>query len=165
MKNNRRCRKKEKCDWECVTSTEKHVAKHAELAHGIGTTSDLSPDDSTWEDIAMLRSRFPSFSPEDKAVSAEEGNVTSTEKHVAKHVELAHGIGATSAISMASSSLTSSRSSGSSWTPKQNKLFEKALALYDKDTLDRWQNVARAIGGKSPEEVKRHYEHIVFGYA
>ncbi|KAI4314839.1 hypothetical protein L6164_027707 [Bauhinia variegata] len=45
----------------------------------------------------------------------------------------------------------------SSWTPKQNKLFEKALALYDKETPDRWQNVAKVVG-KSVEEVKRHYE-------
>ncbi|KAK9286665.1 hypothetical protein L1049_015065 [Liquidambar formosana] len=61
---------------------------------------------------------------------------------------------------MASSSL-SSRNSGSSWTPKQNKLFEKALAMYDKDTPDRWQNVAKAVGGKSAEEVKRHYEILI----
>ena len=59
---------------------------------------------------------------------------------------------------MASNSLTSSRSSSSSWTASQNKQFERALALYDKDTPDRWQKVARAVGGKSPEEVKRHYE-------
>lgn len=52
-------------------------------------------------------------------------------------------------------------SSGSSWTPKQNKLFEKALAVYDKDTPDRWQNVAKAVGGKSAEEVKRHYDRLV----
>lgn len=40
-------------------------------------------------------------------------------------------------------------------------MFEKALALYDKDTPDRWQNVAKAVGGKSPEEVKRHYEILI----
>ncbi|XP_021714532.1 protein RADIALIS-like 3 [Chenopodium quinoa] len=51
-------------------------------------------------------------------------------------------------------------SSNSSWTTKQNKLFEKALALYDKDTQDRWQKVANVVG-KSPEEVKRHYEILV----
>ncbi|XP_059636459.1 protein RADIALIS-like 3 [Cornus florida] len=62
---------------------------------------------------------------------------------------------------MASSSTTSSRTSGSSWTTKQNKQFEDALALYDKDTPDRWHNVARAVGGKSAEEVKRHYEILV----
>lgn len=55
---------------------------------------------------------------------------------------------------------SSSRSSNSSWTPKQNKLFEKALALYDKDTQDRWQKVAQIVG-KSPEEVKRHYDILV----
>lgn len=53
---------------------------------------------------------------------------------------------------MASSSLSSS------WTAKQNKQFESALALYDKDTKDRWQNVARLVEGKSVEEVKRHFE-------
>lgn len=58
---------------------------------------------------------------------------------------------------MASSSLRSS-----SWTPQQNKLFERALAQFDKDTPDRWQNVARAVGGgKSADEVKRHYEILI----
>ncbi|CAK7346357.1 unnamed protein product [Dovyalis caffra] len=56
---------------------------------------------------------------------------------------------------------TSSHGSSSSWTPKQNKLFEKALAVYDKDTPDRWQNVAKAVGGKSAEEVRRHYDLLV----
>ncbi|GKV29917.1 hypothetical protein SLEP1_g38790 [Rubroshorea leprosula] len=51
--------------------------------------------------------------------------------------------------------------SSSSWTPKQNKLFENALAIYDKDTPDRWINLARAVGGKSVEEVKRHYDVLV----
>ncbi|XP_065847839.1 protein RADIALIS-like 3 [Euphorbia lathyris] len=64
---------------------------------------------------------------------------------------------------MASSYFCSSSSHGSSssWTPKQNKLFEKALAIYDKETPDRWQNVAKAVGGKSPDEVKRHYDRLV----
>ncbi|KAL9271818.1 RADIALIS-like 1-like protein [Drosera capensis] len=48
----------------------------------------------------------------------------------------------------------------SSWTTAQNKLFEQALALYDMDTPDRWQKVARAVG-KSVDEVKRHYELLV----
>ncbi|XP_016471198.1 protein RADIALIS-like 4 [Nicotiana tabacum] len=49
-----------------------------------------------------------------------------------------------------------------SWTPQQNKLFERALAHFDKDTPDRWQNVARAVGGgKSVDEVKRHYEILI----
>ncbi|KAB2042876.1 hypothetical protein ERO13_D02G216000v2 [Gossypium hirsutum] len=60
---------------------------------------------------------------------------------------------------MASSSMSSQGSS--SWTVKQNKDFEKALAVYDKDTPDRWYNVAKAVGGKTAEEVKRHYELLV----
>nr|CAD1834261.1 unnamed protein product [Ananas comosus var. bracteatus] len=60
------------------------------------------------------------------------------------------------------SSKSSSRSTaGSQWTAKQNKTFERALAVYDKDTPDRWCNVARAVGGKTPEEVKQHYEKLV----
>ncbi|XP_047331796.1 protein RADIALIS-like 2 [Impatiens glandulifera] len=49
----------------------------------------------------------------------------------------------------------------SSWTDCQNKAFENALAVYDKDTPDRWHEIARAAGGKTPEEVKRHYEILV----
>ncbi|CAN8239976.1 unnamed protein product [Cochlearia groenlandica] len=56
---------------------------------------------------------------------------------------------------------SNSRSSSSSWTFKQNKMFERALAVYDKDTPDRWYNVANAVGGKSAEEVKRHYDILV----
>ncbi|KAK3224132.1 hypothetical protein Dsin_011157 [Dipteronia sinensis] len=64
---------------------------------------------------------------------------------------------------MASDSLTSQRSSSAaaSWTAKQNKQFERALAVYDKDTPDRWHNIAKAVGGKSVEEVKRHYEILL----
>jgi len=45
----------------------------------------------------------------------------------------------------------------SSWTPRQNKIFEHALAIYDRETPDRWQNIAKMVG-KSIEEVKMHYE-------
>ncbi|KAK7336430.1 hypothetical protein VNO77_16971 [Canavalia gladiata] len=56
---------------------------------------------------------------------------------------------------------SSSMSASGSWSVKDNKAFEKALAVYDKDTPDRWYNVAHAVGGKTPEEVKRHYELLV----
>ncbi|XP_044426563.1 protein RADIALIS-like 4 [Triticum aestivum] len=49
----------------------------------------------------------------------------------------------------------------SSWTFKQNKVFEDALAKYDKDTPDRWQNVAREVGdGKTVEDVKKHFAEL-----
>ncbi|THU72006.1 hypothetical protein C4D60_Mb04t07540 [Musa balbisiana] len=49
----------------------------------------------------------------------------------------------------------------SGWTAKENKTFERALAVYDKETPDRWHNIARAVGGKTAEEVKRHYDLLV----
>lgn len=61
---------------------------------------------------------------------------------------------------MASNSMSASRSSSSSWTAKQDKQFEMALATFDKETPDRWQNIARAVG-KSTEEVRRHYELLL----
>ncbi|KAK9164165.1 hypothetical protein Syun_005067 [Stephania yunnanensis] len=56
---------------------------------------------------------------------------------------------------------SSRRGSGSAWSQKENKLFEKALAYYDKDTPDRWEKVAQAVGGKSAEEVERQYRILV----
>ncbi|KAK9691072.1 hypothetical protein RND81_09G174000 [Saponaria officinalis] len=52
-------------------------------------------------------------------------------------------------------------SQGSTWTPKQNKAFETALAVYDSDTPDRWHNIAKAVGGKTIDEVKKHYEDLL----
>ncbi|KGN61794.1 transcription factor RADIALIS [Cucumis sativus] len=58
--------------------------------------------------------------------------------------------------------MASISSSSSSWTPNQNKAFERALAVFDKDTPDRWLNVAKAVGGgKTPDEVKRHFDRLV----
>ncbi|XP_077231989.1 protein RADIALIS-like 4 [Tasmannia lanceolata] len=57
---------------------------------------------------------------------------------------------------MASLSLSSS-----SWSAKQNNSFERALAIFDKETPDRWENVASMVGGKSVEEVKQHYDILV----
>ncbi|KAL8135607.1 protein RADIALIS-like 3 [Apium graveolens] len=62
---------------------------------------------------------------------------------------------------MTSNFNSSSRNSASSWTQRQNDQFEEALAKYDRDTPDRWHNIARVVDGKSAEEVKRHFELLV----
>lgn len=46
------------------------------------------------------------------------------------------------------------------WTPEENKRFEDALALFDKETPDRWQNVARLIPGKSVSDVMDQYRKL-----
>ncbi|KAK9667387.1 hypothetical protein RND81_14G252700 [Saponaria officinalis] len=52
-------------------------------------------------------------------------------------------------------------SQGTTWTAKQNKAFESALAVYDRDTPDRWHNIAKAVGGKTAKEVKLHYDLLL----
>ncbi|ONH90904.1 hypothetical protein PRUPE_8G082600 [Prunus persica] len=51
----------------------------------------------------------------------------------------------------------SSTGSSSFWTAKQNKDFENALAVFDKDTANRWNNVAKAVG----EETERKSRSIM----
>ncbi|KAL8152759.1 hypothetical protein V2J09_010519 [Rumex salicifolius] len=48
----------------------------------------------------------------------------------------------------------------SNWTHEENKLFENALALHDKDTPDRWIKVATMIPGKSVRDVIEHYRDL-----
>ncbi|KAL6531847.1 hypothetical protein OROMI_028210 [Orobanche minor] len=54
-----------------------------------------------------------------------------------------------------------SSSTSDGWSAKENKDFEMALAVYDKDTADRWTNIARAVGCRTEEEVKKHYQLLV----
>ncbi|EEE55045.1 hypothetical protein OsJ_02736 [Oryza sativa Japonica Group] len=60
---------------------------------------------------------------------------------------------------MASMSVSSSRAP--QWTARQNEQFERALAVYDRDTPERWHNIARAVAGKSADEVKLYYDLLV----
>ncbi|KHG08970.1 Transcription factor MYB1R1 [Gossypium arboreum] len=51
-------------------------------------------------------------------------------------------------------------SKGTKWTPQENKCFENALALYDKDTPDRWFKVAAMIPGKTVGDVIKQYREL-----
>nr|WQB68713.1 transcription factor DIVARICATA [Chrysanthemum x morifolium] len=46
------------------------------------------------------------------------------------------------------------------WTPFENKLFENALAKFDKDTPERWQKVAEMVPGKTVADVMRQYKEL-----
>ena len=46
------------------------------------------------------------------------------------------------------------------WTPEENKRFENALALFDKDTPDRWAKVAAMIPGKTVGDVMKQYREL-----
>ncbi|KAI3923027.1 hypothetical protein MKW98_009218 [Papaver atlanticum] len=52
------------------------------------------------------------------------------------------------------------KSYGRGWTPEENKLFENALAVFDKETPDRWQKIAEMIPGKSVMDVLRQYKEL-----
>ncbi|XP_068317576.1 transcription factor DIVARICATA-like [Pyrus communis] len=51
-------------------------------------------------------------------------------------------------------------STGAEWTVEENKLFENALALYDKETPDRWLRVAAMIPGKTVGDVIKQYKEL-----
>lgn len=52
-------------------------------------------------------------------------------------------------------------SKNTKWTPAENKLFENALAVHDKESPDRWLKVAAMIPGKTVLDVIRQYEELV----
>ncbi|XVF05137.1 hypothetical protein REPUB_Repub05bG0145500 [Reevesia pubescens] len=51
--------------------------------------------------------------------------------------------------------------SSSSWSWHQDKLFERALAMFpDEESPDRWEKIAAQVPGKSAMEVWKHYEDL-----
>ncbi|XP_059628034.1 transcription factor DIVARICATA-like [Cornus florida] len=51
-------------------------------------------------------------------------------------------------------------SKNTKWTKEENKSFERALAMFDKDTPERWLNVAAMIPGKSVFDVIWQYQKL-----
>ncbi|KAJ6819678.1 uncharacterized protein M6B38_400725 [Iris pallida] len=50
----------------------------------------------------------------------------------------------------------------SSWSWEEEKAFENALAAHPEGSGDRrWELIAEAVPGKSPEEIRHHYELLV----
>lgn len=49
----------------------------------------------------------------------------------------------------------------SQWTRYHDKLFERALLVVPEDLPDRWERIADQVPGKSPAEVREHYEALV----
>uniref|UniRef100_A0A7C9AJ21 Uncharacterized protein n=1 Tax=Opuntia streptacantha TaxID=393608 RepID=A0A7C9AJ21_OPUST len=52
-------------------------------------------------------------------------------------------------------------SNSSIWTKEENKEFERALAIYDEKTPDRWSKVAAMIPGKSEWDVMKQYDMLL----
>ncbi|XVF69319.1 hypothetical protein PTKIN_Ptkin11bG0071300 [Pterospermum kingtungense] len=48
------------------------------------------------------------------------------------------------------------------WTRLEDKLFEEALVEISEATPDRWQKIAERVPGKSPVEVKQHYDMLLY---
>ncbi|KAJ0263792.1 hypothetical protein HA466_0022540 [Hirschfeldia incana] len=51
-------------------------------------------------------------------------------------------------------------SSSSIWTKDENKMFERALAIYPEDSPDRWFNIASMIPGKTAFDVMKQYSKL-----
>ncbi|CBI29349.3 unnamed protein product, partial [Vitis vinifera] len=47
------------------------------------------------------------------------------------------------------------------WTRLDDKIFEQALAIFPEEMPDRWLSIAQQLPGKTPEDMKLHYELLV----
>ncbi|KAH6829657.1 Duplicated homeodomain-like superfamily protein [Perilla frutescens var. hirtella] len=51
------------------------------------------------------------------------------------------------------------------WSRQEDKIFEKALVEFPEGVGDRWRKIAEYLPAKSPEEVKAHYEALLYDIA
>ncbi|CAA0814382.1 Duplicated homeodomain-like superfamily protein [Striga hermonthica] len=54
---------------------------------------------------------------------------------------------------------------GASWSRQEDKVFEKALVEFPDGVDDRWRRIAEILPSKSPEEVRAHYEALLYDIA
>ncbi|KAE8098583.1 hypothetical protein FH972_016636 [Carpinus fangiana] len=47
------------------------------------------------------------------------------------------------------------------WSRLDDKLFERDLVMVPEDYPERWLRVAECVPGKSPRELREHYEDLV----
>ncbi|KAH7547727.1 hypothetical protein JRO89_XS14G0007700 [Xanthoceras sorbifolium] len=47
------------------------------------------------------------------------------------------------------------------WNRLEDKLFEQALVMFPEELPDRWFKIASQLPGKSPTEVREHYDALV----
>lgn len=52
-------------------------------------------------------------------------------------------------------------SNSSLWSWEQDKAFETALVLNPEGSIDRWEKIAKAVPGKTVDEIKHHYDLLV----
>jgi SHAQKYF class myb-like DNA-binding protein len=51
------------------------------------------------------------------------------------------------------------------WSRQEDKIFEKALVEFPEGIDDRWRRIAEFLPGKSPDDVKEHYEALLYDIA
>ncbi|KAL6580936.1 hypothetical protein OROMI_006859 [Orobanche minor] len=54
---------------------------------------------------------------------------------------------------------------GASWSRQEDKLFEKALVEFPDGVDNRWHRISEFLPGKSPDEVRAHYEALLYDVA
>ncbi|KAI4351334.1 hypothetical protein L6164_005709 [Bauhinia variegata] len=54
-----------------------------------------------------------------------------------------------------------SHTQSTQWTRYHDKLFEQALLVVPENSPDRWEKIAEQVPGKSPMEIRDHYEALV----
>ncbi|KAK4775344.1 hypothetical protein SAY86_010279 [Trapa natans] len=47
------------------------------------------------------------------------------------------------------------------WSRSEDKLFEQALVVFPEELPDRWQRISSQLLGRSPDEVKEHYDALI----